>query len=274
MLSLFGPKLPIDGEELEFQLATFKWLIGEFGNLSEAALILPTPEYFPSAKSRRRVPARLLFSDVQRAAQLDHWPCELREGDSGRASDAGNAHLIRHEGSHAPCGTFSVEQGKHGYYGVITYDPELENDQQALVATFAHELGHFLMSTAKGTPPGGWELQELHTDLAAVYLGFGIFMANSAWTFSQYQSGTVQGWSSRTQGYLSEVALVTALAIFQRLAGRDPSEAAPYIEDYLRKALRKADAWLAKHHPDLPAAVGAVDLEPYGSTIGESEEGR
>ena len=244
MFSLFGPKLPIDADELEFQLATFKWLIGEFGDLSESFLVLPTPEFFPSAKSRRRVPARLLFDDVRRAAQLESWPCELREGESEPGIDAGNAHLIRHEGPRSPCGTFSIEEGRDGHHAVITYDPELEKDQQALIATFAHELGHYLMVYAKGTPPGGWELQELHTDLAAVYLGFGIFMANSSWSFGQVQTGTTLGWSSRTQGYLSEAALTTALAIFQRLIGRDPADAAPYVEDYLRKVLRKAGDWL------------------------------
>ena len=270
MLSLFGPKLPIDGDELEFQLATFKWLIGEFGDLSESLLVLPTPEFFPSATSRKRVPARLLFDDVRRAAGLHEWACELREGESGRAIDAGNAHLIRHEGPNPPCGTFSIEEGKDGRFAVITYNPEMENDQQSLVATFAHELGHYLMATARGTPPGGWELHELHTDLAAVYLGFGIFMANSAWSFGQFQSGGMQGWASRTQGYLSESALVTALAIYLRLVGRPPADAAPHVEDYLRKVLRNADAWLAKRHPDMAAAIEAVDLDPYGSTIGEA----
>ena len=176
----------------------------------------------------------------------------------------GNAHLLRHEGPSTPCGTFSIEQSEGGHFAVITYDPELENDQQALVATFAHELGHYLMATAASAPPGGWELQELHTDLAAVYLGFGIFMANSAWSFGQFQSAGMIGWSSRTQGYLSEVALVSALAIFQRLIGRDPVEAAPYLEDHLRKEVRRAGAGLAKRHPDMAAAVEAVDLAPYG----------
>jgi hypothetical protein len=72
------------------------------------------------------------------------------------------------------------------------------------------------------------------------------------------------GWSSRTQGYLSEVALVSALAIFQRLIGRDPVEAAPYLDDHLRKEVRRAGAGLAKRHPDMAAAVEAVDLAPYG----------
>lgn len=43
MLSLFAPRLPIDADELEFQLATFKWLQQEFGPVARA-LVLPTPQ--------------------------------------------------------------------------------------------------------------------------------------------------------------------------------------------------------------------------------------
>ena len=265
MFSLFGPRLPIDEDEFEFQLATFKWLIAEFGDLAESRLVLPTAEYFPSTGSPRPAGVDALFEETRRAAQMEEWPCELRAGESDRPIDAGNALLIRHAGANAPCGTFQVVEDPNGRHAIITYNPAMEQDPVGLVATFAHELGHYLMATSSSTPPGGWDLHELHTDLAAVYLGFGIFMANSARQFSQFQSGGMMGWSSRLQGYLNEGALVTALVIFQRLAGRDPAEASRYLKDYLRKDLRNADAALAKRHPDMAASVEAIDLAAYGS---------
>ena len=265
MLSLFGPRLPIDPDELEFQFATFKWLIGQFGEVSETPLVLPTPEFFSPAKAEGHAGVRSLFDEVRRAAGLEDWPCELKVGATDRPIEAGNAHLLRHEGPAAPCGTFRVGEGLAGRYGIITYNPAKAKDRAGLVATFAHELGHYLMATAASDPPGGWELHELHTDLAGVYLGFGIFLANGAHNFSQFQSAGEMGWSSSVQGYLSEGALVTALVIFQRLAGRDPMEAAPFLKDYLRIDLRKADLALAKRHADLAAAVEAVDLAEYGS---------
>ena len=265
MISLFGSRLPVEEDELEFQLATFKWLIGEFGDLAGTGLILPTATYFPSTVSGRRVGAKTLFDETRRAAQMEDWPCELRTGDSDHPVEAGNSLLIRHEGANAPCGTFQVVEGDDGRRAIITYNPEMERDQTALVATFAHELGHYLMATAAGTPPGGWDLHELHTDLAAVYLGFGIFLANSARSFRQFQSAGEMGWSSRTQGYLSEGALVTSLAIFQRLSRGEPDDASSYLKDYLKKDLRRAAAFLAKRYPDMAADVQAVDLSEFGS---------
>lgn len=265
MLSLFGLKLPIDRDELDFQLATFKWLTGQFGRIGDTPLVLPTGDFFTRSGASGEAAVRELFDDVRRAAGMADWACELKAGESDRPIEAGNAHLIRHEGPSAPCGTFEVRDGLAGRYAVIRYNPAMAADPAGLVATFAHELGHYLMATAAGDPPGGWELHELHTDLAAVYLGFGIFLANGARSFAQFQSAGMAGWSSRLQGYLSEGALVTALALFQRLAGRDPMDAAPWLKDYLRSDLKKADRALARLLPDVPAAVEAVDLSEYGS---------
>lgn len=265
MLSLFGPRLPIDQDELDFQLATFKWLQREFGDVGETALILPTPSFFPGIAAGGRADAPRLFEDVRRAAGMEDWPCELEAGGSDRPVEAGNALLLRHQGPSAPCGTFRIAEGPAGRHAIISYNPDMERDSAALVATFAHELGHYLLATAKGTPPGGWDLHELHTDLAAVYLGFGIFLANSARNFGQFQSAGEIGWSSRAQGYLSEGALVTALAIVERLAGRDPLQAEAWLKDYLKTDLRKATRALARLHPDMAAAVERVDLAEYGS---------
>ena len=260
---LFGARLPIDRDELDFQLATFKWLIGEFGPVSETVLILPTDDFFDLRGARGEAGVREIFDAVRRHAGMADWPCELRAGKSDRPIDAGNAHLLRHEGGPAPCGTFQVGEGLAGRHGIITYNPGMAREPAGLVATFAHELGHYLMATAAGSPPGGWDLHELHTDLAAVYLGFGIFMANQARNFSHFTTESGAGWQSSLRGYLSENALVTATAIFQRLADRDPGEAELWLKPYLRGVLRKADRALARQAPDMAAAVAAVDLGDY-----------
>jgi hypothetical protein len=264
MISLFGPRLPVDGDELEWQLATFKWLRREFGG-APAELVLPTPEWFPPSSRGGHGRVEDLFGHVRRSAGMEDWPCELRAGRSDRPIDARNALLLRHDGAPAPCGTFATAAGDGDRRVVITYNPALADDITAMIATFAHELGHYLMSTAVSDPPGGWALHELHTDLTAVWLGFGLFMANSARSFSQFQNATEAGWSSRTQGYLGEGALVTALAVFQRLAGRDPLDAGPWLKDYLASDLKGAARYLARHHPDMAVSVEAVDLAEYGS---------
>lgn len=148
---------------------------------------------------------------------------------------------------------------------VITYNPGLADDPTAMIATLAHELGHYLISTAETDSPGGWALHELHTDLTAVWLGFGLFLANSARSFSQFQSAGEAGWSHRTQGYLSEGALVIALVVTERLRGRDALVVAPRLKGYLQKDLGRVRKALGRRFPDMAAAVEAVDLGDYGS---------
>ena len=49
----------------------------------------------------------------------------------------------------------------------------------SMVGAFAHELARLLVETFEEPPPGGALLHEPAIDLAAVFMGFGVFMANS-----------------------------------------------------------------------------------------------
>jgi hypothetical protein len=265
MLALFGPRLPIDRDELDWQLATFKWMEQEFGPVGPRSLVLPTPACFPPSSRSGHERIEDLFGHVRREAGMADWPCELEAGRSDRPTRAGNALLLKHEGAAAPCGTFRIAGDAGAERVVISYNPAHAADTTGLIATFAHELAHYLMSTARSAPPGGWSLHELHTDLVAVGLGFGIFLANSARNFSQFQDATEMGWSSRSQGYLSEGALITGLVIFQRLGGRDPDAAKPYLKDYLRTDLKHASRALPRMLPDVAAAVAATDLSQFAT---------
>jgi hypothetical protein len=224
----FGARLPIDRDELDFQLATFKWLIAQFGPVGDRPLIVPAEAFFPPAMLRGRAGPREVFEAVRGHAGMADWPCALEAGASDRPIDAGNAHLIRHGGGSAPCGTFRIGEGLAGRHAIISYTPDMAGDPAGLVATFAHELGHYLMATAAADPPGGWDLHELHTDLAAVYLGFGTFLANHARAFSHF--GTAAG---------------------------------PYLKPYLAGVLGKADKALRRQAPDMAATVAAVDLGEF-----------
>lgn len=263
-MPLFGAKLPIDEDELDFQLATLKWLAGEFGPITaDTPLVTPTNAYFTGKRPRSHGEVESLFDEVKGAAGMADWACKLEPGDAALPLDGGNALLIQHEGAPPPCGTFEVAEASGERRIVITYNPSMTADAEGLIATFAHELGHYLLATADSPPPGGWELQELHTDLAAVYLGFGLFMANNAKNFRAFSTGSGSGWEASVRGYLSESALVTALVIVERLAGRDPVAAEPFLKKYLRKDLKRAASALARRFPDQTGAVEAADLDAF-----------
>lgn len=266
-MGLFGPKLPIDSDEFEWQLATFQWLMAHFRGLDflrETKPFLPNNEYFPVNAKTENERAKLYFDHVRRFAGMEEWPCRLEPGEADRSVHITPGVAMVHHSPPKPLGTFSVEHGGAEAEAVIRYHPALVRDPMGLVATFAHELCHYLIHDRAEPPPGGWELEEVATDLAAVFLGFGIFTANSAKSFEAFTSFNEMGWQLRRSGYLSEAAIVTGIAIRERLGGRDPLlSAGPHLKSYLRSDLKNADAWLRKHQPDLVGAVAAVDLDAY-----------
>jgi len=87
---------------------------------------------------------------------------------------------------------------------------------------------------------------KLLTDLAAAYMGFGVFLANTAFAFKQWRDDALgtQGW--RTRRHLPETDLVFATAIFFRAKNLNPDDRRSCLKSHLAKefdrALRDLDA--------------------------------
>lgn len=262
MFGLFKPKLPVDRDEFEWLLACFAWYLREFDGvdgLRQNPLVLPTTDFFARSDLQGHARAVELFDRVRELTGMREWQCDLIAGAADADPHVATGHLLRRHTKAQPLGTFGYRDGRYQ----ITYNPIGLADPESLVATFAHELAHYLMHTASGRPPGGGELEEHATDLAAVFLGFGVFMANSAKNFRQFQTHEEQGWEMRAAGYLSELARITGLAIFVRLKGADAGAAERALKHYLRAPFRKALAAIGREYSDLAAAIAAVDLSEW-----------
>lgn len=115
----------------------------------------------------------------------------------------------------------------------------------ALVATFAHELGHDLLLGDQKLSPEAEDGEQL-TNLLTVVLGLGIFNASSAVTFGQWSSGGQQGWSASRLGYLSQQMWGYALAHFAHLRGEAKPDWAQYLEGDVRHYFKASQKYLAK----------------------------
>ena len=250
-MPFFRTKPPIDNDELDWLLACFAWLrtVLRDGEI-RPEFVLPDHPALIAAKTGPE-----LFDAVRQLAGMEQWPCRLERVDVG--GDDQYAQIVR-EGT-AACGTFSVENGE----AVIRYSSTMLRDPDALAATFAHELCHYLLIEA-GDPPGGPELLEHATDCAAAYIGFGTLLANSARTFEQWSDGQMFGWRSSANGYLSERSLLTATVLFTALHEHNANDALPQLKPYLRGDMKKAIKAIAHDHPNLPASLDQVDLSDWG----------
>lgn len=245
MFKFFKSKSLLSQPDIEFQVATFKWLLKNFGGddfYKTINLVLPTKEYFPSKVDSPEGAAIETFEAVKKHAGLENWACklEIQEED---ANPVVAPTLAIQNGPASPHGTFQETEENEV---IITYNPALASQPIQLIATFAHELAHYLTATSKEEPPGGWDNWEFATDITATFLGFGVFMSNSAFSFSQFSNSDAQGWKSSRNGYLSETEHIYALAIFNGLKGLPIESASEHLKPHLKKLLKKAHKELVK----------------------------
>lgn len=246
MLGIFKSKPMLSNEDTEFQIATFGWLLRNFGGkyfYEDTILVLPTKKYFPSKVENENDAATETFKAVKKYAGMEEWPCKLEAQEDDVETRLAPT-LTVHNSPSNPLGTF---QAKENNEIVITYNPGLVRNPTQLVATYAHELAHYLTGSCPEDPPGGWDNWEFATDIAATFLGFGLFMANSAFNFQQFTAVDSQGWQYNRSGYLSEAEHIFSLAIFLRLRGMGLESASQHLKPSLRKLLKKAAKQLSNN---------------------------
>lgn len=224
---------------MAWHLGAFGWLVASFANQRDflaSRLVLPAPGFFTYDHETGHALAERLFRQVEAYAALPGPPLDLMPHDfvpdDADAPLFGRVHHARHAMATYAAGDLQVR-----------YLPALLNEPLVLIGTFAHELGHHLLGLHTSEPPPIADDQmECLTDLAAVYLGFGVFLANQAFSFVQHGGTISQGWAMARRGYLPEIDLVFATALFVAVRDLDPEPVArclkPHLATQLRRALR------------------------------------
>jgi hypothetical protein len=191
-------------------------------------LILPTPEFYPLRNTRDHAFAEAVFEITRGFMGMTEWRCRLTsqtDEEHEKQASLSKGGVYGASQSSGAAGTFSAADEV-----AITYSPTLLSDPPGLVATFAHELCHYLMATLKEEPPCGWAEHEPLTDLAAVHEGFGIFLCNTAFQFGQWTDHQYSGWRWSKRGYLNEAELGFSLAIFCIRHQVDPDLAMAHLK--------------------------------------------
>jgi hypothetical protein len=215
-----------------------EWLIREFGGrdgLAESTLVLPKPGFFTFEGEQGHSLALRLFEQVKTYCGMSDWEVDLIPDDNPLAATPTLSAAMVEPQRHA-LGTFGVD----GNHIQITYATAQLQRPDRLIATFAHELAHYLLATAANSPPCEDDEIEFLTDLAAVYLGFGVFLANTRFEFEAMSDGPMQGWRWQNSGYLPESDLIFGLALFLRAKELDAHPACDALKPHLAKMLKQA----------------------------------
>jgi hypothetical protein len=239
---------PVDEEEKAWVEKSMLWLMKQFGRetLYEIDVVLPEREYFPDPFSKTQAAMEKLLTRICGYMRVDPRRVELDLpslsgeppwDDIGRYSG-------RSEERKFTAGRYSGVDQASGK-ARITIHMDETTEPVGLVATIAHELGHVRLLGERrltGEEPD----HEPLTDLTAIFFGFGIFIANAAFRFSQWQSSTHYGWTTSRLGYLNQPMYGYALACFAWLRGEYKPGWAKYLEPNPRGYFKDGQNYLDK----------------------------
>ncbi len=201
------PTCPCDGEAKRWVEDRLRWLSRQFGLhiLLERRIILPTSEYFPDPYDGSAESVRRMFERVCEYMEVDP---ELLDVELYSDRTPGSVLAVDASAGIA-AGTWQEGDGAWNK-GVVRIDRGMVDRPSDLVGIMAHELAHQRLLGEGRADRNAFD-NELLTDLAAVYHGFGVFLANNP----RKSTGKLDYWPStnlRRPEYLSEPMLGYALA--------------------------------------------------------------
>jgi hypothetical protein len=247
----FSPKLPVSDEERQWIDKGFSRLERLLGRrrMLEAQVVLPTAEHFPDPYDKTPATAESLFWRVCAYMDVDHSRIDF-EIFRDETEDLRNA-LPYWSGRSTGCAGLYVDESSskrahiEGKSCLVAIRSTQLEDPLSLVASIAHELGHVILIGGELMDPNTPDHEPL-TDLLTVFLGFGIFTANSAARFQQYQDDRRQGWSMQRLGYLPQEAYGYALAKFAWERNEDRPAWSKHLSPNVRSYFKRSQKFLRK----------------------------
>jgi hypothetical protein len=210
------------------------WLLAEFGRSRlHGTVLLPTDDFFPGVYRGTRADIRTVLGILCAHLAIDPDRIEL-EHYSGDVEPGLSAHVPLSSRSRGAAGHHRMRDGR----SVIGVKDEQAETPMALVATIGHEL-----LLADGRISADRRDHEPLTDLLTVFVGLGVFAANSAFEFSQDRN------SYRTSrlGYLTEPMFGYALARYAWLRGEPDPPWARHLDTNPRAFLKQGLRYLAQN---------------------------
>jgi len=212
------PKTPLVREQQEWIEKSLQWLIKEFGEdyFLSRQTIEPNLSFFPD---KYHGTEESVLKVVQRVCSYMDVNPQLIEVDffTDKEEMASKHQLDGERRSSSAAGLYFSETTSETRKKIAINVSQFKNPT-SLVATIAHELGHVIL-LGGGRISHEEKDHEYLTDLITVFLGLGIFTANSAFQFSQWQSHSHHGWRTSRLGYMSEEMFAYSLAAYAWMRG-------------------------------------------------------
>lgn len=228
----------IDSASRDWLIDAFAWALRNADAkvfYQQTQLILPTPEFFPDRSQSAGEMASQVLSRVVSYAHMNNWPLALVHPDQFHQSSPIEPLL---EGDIRSESNTQLQAQSLPTMPLTCISPQL-NNPEALIGSFAQGASYYLSSQIKELPPGGQNYLPQAVDVLAIFLGFGIMLANSAYTFKG-SCGSCYNPLANRQAALTELDTVYALAIFCSLKEIPATTVKPHLKKHLRSTFARA----------------------------------
>lgn len=236
----FAPKLPVSPEQKSWVDRRAAWLIEEFGaeRILHTPVVLPTPTFFPDRFEGKEADVGPMLRRVCTFMGVDPSRVEIYFYSTDDPELGPGFHLAGDRKTAA--GLYH-----HGQTAHIGIARSQICQPMSLVATLAHELGHVLLLGDERISSEEEDHEPL-TDLLTIFLGLGIFGANSAVSESNESLAGWHRWSISRLGYLAQPMWGYGLAVFAHHRGDSRPMWTRHLRPDIRTAFKSSLRWLER----------------------------
>ncbi|MCG8671824.1 MAG: hypothetical protein MI867_20640 [Pseudomonadales bacterium] len=246
---LFSKPL-IDQQSANWIFETYDWALSHFDHNEfylRTELAQPTNECFPGRVDSPDAKAATIFQHVQRYCGLEHWPFVLQAPQHFQPQAIPDLNM----GTIARRSTSSDLAPLVSSVNLpITYTQQQTLKSEDLASSFAHVLAQHLALQSKSMPPGGADFMLEATELLAIFMGFGVLMANSAYTF-RGGCGSCYNPNANRSASLTEHQVLFATALFCELKGIAANQATKHLKKHLKPLYKQAVKQVRREHGQL-----------------------
>lgn len=225
-------KLPITEDDKIWVDEDLNWLRTEFGetHFLEIQTITPTKNFYNRTFDGSEKDAEFILERTMELMKIEDVTIKLNFFSDDIVESEDGTLLTSPADINgkwkSAAGTFEMNEDET----IISIETQQLKDPMSLIATIAHELSHQILLGENRIE----ENDEFLTDLTAISYGFGIFIGNSRFHFSQFTTNSGFGWQYSGQGYLPEQIIAYAMAWLSK----ERNEKTDFSQ-YLNKSMKK-----------------------------------
>ena len=249
MLNIFKTPNVIEPSTAENIFEYFHWMIDNFDAstfVHHTQLVLPNSTFFPDKSNNESDMAKALCQRLLEYSGLAHWPFKIVPQDQFSpnpppllALDCSIRPYALDAKTTKKIATSSSEQL------LLSYSSAMIKKPTDLVASMSNLVAQHYLLQSRQIPPAGQDSFNETAEFISIFMGFGVLVANSAYTFKGSCASCYDPRANRTAA-LTENEAVYALALFTLLkqipARRATSELKPYLRGTFKKAIKQIKA--------------------------------